>query len=95
MRIACAYCLGIRKRVSAKAKTAKRPVNLSLNEDLVAQARGMTDNLSEVVESLLAEFVGRERARRAAQDKALKRAMETWNAFADKQGSFADEHSTL
>ena len=28
----------------------KRPVNLTLNEDLVVQARGLTDNLSRVVE---------------------------------------------
>ena len=81
--------------MSSKARATKRPVNLSLNEDLVAQARDLTDNLSEVVESLLAEFVCRERARRAAEDEALKRAMETWNAFAEKHGSFADDHSTL
>jgi antitoxin CcdA len=78
-----------------KAKTSKRPVNLSLNEDLVAQARGMTDNLSEVVESLLAEFVARERARRAARDKAFKQSIAAWNTFAEKHGSFADDHSTL
>lgn len=83
------------KRVVHKVKTTKRPVNLSLNEDLVAQARGMTDNLSEVVESLLADFVSRERARRAAHDKALKQTMVTWNTFAERHGSFADEHSTL
>jgi antitoxin CcdA len=35
----------------------KRPVNLTLNEDLVSQAKSMTDNLSGVVESLLSEFV--------------------------------------
>ncbi len=29
----------------------KRPVNLTLNEDLVTRARGLTDNLSGVVES--------------------------------------------
>jgi antitoxin CcdA len=84
-----------RKPVAHKAKATKRPVNLSLNEDLVAAARDVTDNLSEVVESLLAEFVSRERARRAAHDKALKQAIVTWNTFAEKHGSFADEHSTL
>ncbi len=31
----------------------KRAVNLTLNEDLVVQARAITDNLSGVVESLL------------------------------------------
>ncbi len=37
----------------------KRPVNLTLNEDLVSQAKKLTANLSGVVESLLAEFVAR------------------------------------
>ena len=81
--------------MAEKAKTTKRPVNLSLNQDLVAEARSITDNLSEAVESLLADFVSRERARRAAQAQALKEAIVTWNTFAEKHGSFADEHSTL
>ena len=81
--------------MAEKAKAVKRPVNLSLNQDLVAEARSITDNLSEAVESLLADFVSRERARRAAQAQALKEAIVTWNTFAEKHGSFADEHSTL
>jgi antitoxin CcdA len=35
----------------------KRAVNLTLNEDLVAQARDVTDNLSGVVEQPLADYV--------------------------------------
>jgi len=35
----------------------KRPVNLTLNEDLVTQARALTDNLSGVVESLLTDDI--------------------------------------
>ena len=35
----------------------KRAVNLTLNEDLVSQAKGMTGNLSGVVEQLLADYV--------------------------------------
>ena len=37
----------------------KRPVNLTLNEDLVNRAKGIADNLSGVVESLLADYVAR------------------------------------
>lgn len=55
----------------------------------------MTNNLSEVVESLLAEFVAKEKARRDAHAKALRDAVVTWNAFGEKHGSFGDEHSTL
>lgn len=73
----------------------KRAVNLTLNEDLVAQARGLTENLSAVVESLLAEFVREERKRRASEAAALRATVAMWNRFADEVGSFADEHSTL
>lgn len=73
----------------------KRPVNLTLNEDLVVQARELTDNLSGVVESLLADFVEHERRKRVAKNKTLEATIATWNAFNDKFGSFADEYSTL
>lgn len=73
----------------------KRPVNLTLNEDLVSQARGVTDNLSAVVESLLADFLAREKQKQAADAEALRATIDTWNSFAEKHGSFADEHSTL
>ncbi|MEQ9451248.1 MAG: type II toxin-antitoxin system CcdA family antitoxin [Pseudomonadales bacterium] len=73
----------------------KRPVNLTLSEDLVKEVKTMTNNVSGVVESLLIEFVAEEKAKRAAADDMLKRAMSTWNSFADEHGSFADEHSTL
>ncbi|HET6629385.1 MAG TPA: type II toxin-antitoxin system CcdA family antitoxin, partial [Woeseiaceae bacterium] len=73
----------------------KRPVNLTLNEDLVKQARTVAGNLSGVVESLLADFLLRERRRRLAEAKALKETVDTWNSFAEQHGSFADEHSVI
>ena len=73
----------------------KRPVNLTLNEDLVLQARKITANLSAVVESLLADFVEHERQRHHAKTKTLATTIATWNNFNAKHGSFADEHSTL
>ena len=73
----------------------KRPVNLTLNEDLVVQARTITDNLSGVVESLLADFVERERQQRFGKAKSLAATIVAWNNFNTKLGSFADEHSTL
>ena len=45
----------------------KRAVNLSLSEDLVVQARGLTSNLSGIVESLLADYVEQDRQRRLAK----------------------------
>jgi antitoxin CcdA len=73
----------------------KRPVNLTLNEDLVAQARAITDNLSAVVEALLADYIAVEQQRRAAEADVVRETVATWNRFADEHGSFADEHSTL
>ncbi len=73
----------------------KKPVNLTLNEDLVAQARAVTNNLSAVVESLLAGYIAAEQQRRAAEADVVRETVATWNRFADEQDSFADEHSTL
>ncbi|MCX7140586.1 MAG: type II toxin-antitoxin system CcdA family antitoxin [Proteobacteria bacterium] len=73
----------------------KRPVNLTLNEDLVVQARGLTNNLSGVVESLLAGYVEHERQQRIAKAKTIEVTMATWNDFNAKHGSFADEYSPL
>lgn len=73
----------------------KRPVNLTLNEDLIARVRKCTDNLSGLVESLLAEFVGRERQRRATEVELAEATIVMWNRFDEEFGSFADEHSTL
>ena len=78
-----------------KASAPKRPVNLTLNEDLVAQARSMTGNLSGVIETLLAAYVAAEKRRRAADAELVRATVSTWNRFAEEHGSFADEHSTL
>jgi antitoxin CcdA len=73
----------------------KRPVNLTLNEDLVIQAKSLTDNLSSVVESLLSDFVRREQRERLQRSKAIEAAMLSWNEFNFKSGSIADEYSSL
>jgi antitoxin CcdA len=73
----------------------KRPVNLTLNEDLVAQTRRLTDNLSAVVEALLADYLVREQQRRAAEADVARATAAMWNRFAETHGSFADDHSTL
>lgn len=73
----------------------KRAVNLSLNEDLVQQARRLTNNLSAEVESLLAAYVQERKHLHEAEVERLRRTTEAWNAYAGKHGSFADEFSTL
>lgn len=73
----------------------KRPVNLTLNEELVAQAKGMTNNLSGVVEQLLAEYVMKQNGARQEKRQKAEAAAQAWNTFNERNGSFADEHSTL
>ena len=82
-------------KTSYNTQARKRPVNLTLNEDLLLQARGMTNNLSGVVESLLADFVAHEHQQRYTKAKTLETTIATWNDFNTKLGSFADEHSPL
>lgn len=73
----------------------KRPVNLTINEDLVAQVKGMTNNLSGVVEQLLADYVLKQNNARQEKLHRAAAAAQAWNAFNESAGSFADEHSTL
>ncbi len=80
---------------SFNSAARKRPVNLTLNVDLVTQAKSMTDNLSRVVESLLAEFVAQESRDRLSRGKAIQEMTAAWNKFNSEAGSIADEYSSL
>jgi len=77
------------------AAARKRPVNLTLNEDLVARARETTDNLSGVVEQLLAEYVERAGQEREQRVRHVAATIAAWNAHGAKHGSIADEYSPL
>ena len=51
---------------------SKRPVNMTLNEDLIRRARAVTPNLSETRRrNLLAAFVDDEEARAADHQKQI------------------------
>ena len=73
----------------------KRPVNLTLNEELVSKAKGMTDNLSSVVEQLLTDFVMKQNSVHQEKARTAEIAAQAWNTFNERSSSFADEHSTL
>lgn len=75
--------------------TKKRPVNLTLNEELVTQAKAITPNLSAVVESLLAGYVEQRQHARNAEFERAKSVANVWNSFNEQSGSFADEYSSL
>lgn len=73
----------------------KRPVNLTLNEGLVAQAKTYTNNLSATMEELLAQYVAEQLQSRLTRQQQADAASMDWNAVHASVGSFADEHSTL
>jgi post-segregation antitoxin (ccd killing protein) len=77
------------------ASSRKRPVNLTMNEALVAQAKTFTDNLSATMESLLTDFVAAQQAAQRDRQRAADTCADDWNAVHASIGSFADEHSTL
>jgi antitoxin CcdA len=73
----------------------KRPVNLTLNADLVDRVRGITDNLSGVVEKLLTDYLEQQRLERLSRHRISEATAATWNTFNNAHGSIADEFSSL
>lgn len=73
----------------------KRPVNMTLNEDLVRRARRFTPNLSETVEALLTGYVANAEATETRRDQQIADYIAASDAFAAEQGSLADEFPTL
>lgn len=63
----------------------KKPLNLTINADLAAQARTLTGNLSAKVEALLPEYVTKERDSHSARALALQRAASEWQAFTESR----------
>ena len=80
---------------ATSTQTRKRPVNLTLNVALVAQAKTYTSNLSATMESLLADFVAQQKKGQASRQDMADACAADWNAVHAAVGSFADEHSTL
>ena len=76
-------------------KAPRKPVNLSLDEELVRQARQFSQNLSGTVEELLEGFVRRAQARRRMEDEAIDRVIGATNALHARHGFLSDEFSAL
>jgi antitoxin CcdA len=73
----------------------KRPVNMTLNEDLVRRARGITPNLSETVEALLTAFVENAEAEAANRERQIAAHIAASNDFVARHGTLADDFDTL
>ena len=81
--------------MTALESSAKKPVNLSLNEALVRESRAYCGNLSAKVEEMLQAYVEAQRQARGQHQQQAQAAVAQWNALHDAAGSFADAHSTL
>jgi toxin CcdB len=73
----------------------RKAVNLSLNQDLLARARGLTRNLSATVEALLADFVSRQPQREPAPDQRIEDVIQALNEFHEQNGFLSDEVPSL
>ncbi len=73
----------------------KRPVNLTLNTELVDRVRELNDNLSAVVEKLLTDYLEQQRLARLGRQRVSEATAASWNTFNSDHGSIADEFSSL
>ena len=73
------------------ASNRRKPVNLSLDEKLVARARRVTTNLSGTVEILLTQFVREAEARRRADDVLLDQVIAALNAAHEERGFLSED----
>lgn len=71
-------------------KAAKKSANLSINGDLLRQAKALGINLSRFTEERLAEEVRRRRWE--AWRRENRAAIEAYNRHIERDGTFGDEH---
>ena len=80
-------------RMGFDGDAPKRPINLTLNEDLIAKARALGINISAAAEAGVAQVVVEaERRRIEAQAEA---AMRAWNEYDARHGSVSDEFGEI
>ena len=79
----------------APTSSLKKPVNLSLSDELVRESRSYCGNLSAKVEEMLQAYVATERLARQSHRQHVQQALSHWNALHDVAGSYADGNSTL
>ena len=70
------------------SKPAKKPVNLSINSDLLAAARALNINLSATMEAALDEAVTKKRRERWLAENQT--AISAYNERVDSDGVFSD-----
>lgn len=68
----------------------KKATNLSINKELLAEARNLKINLSATLEQALTEKVRKERRKQWLEDN--QQAIEACNELVENNGLFADKH---
>ncbi|MBV1789631.1 type II toxin-antitoxin system CcdA family antitoxin [Marinobacterium sp. D7] len=74
-------------------KTKKKATNLSINSDLLAEARNLNINLSATLEQALAEKVRQEKRNQWLENN--RNAIEACNELTEQNGLFSDKHRVL
>jgi antitoxin CcdA len=69
-------------------KAPKKAVNLSVNSDLLRQARELNVNLSKILETQPEQMNRQERARRWQEEN--RNAIEAHNRWVEEHGVFSD-----
>lgn len=63
---------------------ARKSVNLSIDADLLAEAKSLSVNISRAAEAGIAEAVRREKERRWREEN--REAIESWNRWVEENG---------
>ena len=69
---------------------SRRTVNLSLNPEFVTRARGLTNNLSATVETLLTGFVEAEEQHARAADRDLQSVLAALEELHERPGLLSE-----
>jgi antitoxin CcdA len=75
-----------------RAKRRKRAVNLSIDADLVAEAKAAGVNLSETLERALTNKLRETRKRKWQEEN--RKATESMNEYVRKHGLWSDKYRT-
>jgi antitoxin CcdA len=73
----------------------RRPVNLSLNSDLVERCKSEVGNLSAHVEELLAADLEKRAAAAKAEKQRTERAIDAFSSLYEAHGSLSEEMQSL
>jgi antitoxin CcdA len=73
----------------------KEPVNMTLSEDLVRDARTLTTNLSDTVEKLLADYVDAEHVKRAEKERRIDESVRLLNEHEAQHGVWGEDFCDL